>query len=724
MTFDVAILGGGPAGSLCAAMLRKQAPELSVVVLDKASFPRPTVGEVALPGWADLLDRVGVLDRVEATGPMRKLGVIFSWGPAEAGTTWTADFRDSDTGTGPPGSWHLDRASFDHEMLSHCAELGAEVRQGVRVVDVQQVDDGFVVETDGEPVHARQIVDASGRSRFLAHRWGLGLRRYDDMNNYAVYGYWEGAGQYSLPGDPLAEGESWAFVVTCDEGWIFFIPLAGGVTSVGLVSRRESLRDEGTPLDLYMKAVRGAPFVKDLLADATYTGPTTQGSDPERVSVVQDWSYRVEQVCGPGWYLIGDAALFIDPVLSSGLALASQGALQAANAITTLHRDPTVDREALLESYQSAYRDVAAAYYRTARVWYQRNLRADGWHGAARRERLRTQGGAALYESDADAFTAITLGAVCSPLDAVVSEASQDPWGSEFFAWLTADRLFANERVDTEGVSSSEEARSSSRAVLRQRWRRLVNAPVRLRAGEPRGRRGFHTNRWLETWEPIRYAELCLPDPVDDELRLVFASFEDRPTSILADLDGRRPIAEIVLEALEGYPIASKERDRRLRAFSECILQLDLLDLLEVPDVPPSLPGADHPLISLVAASVLRSLDTPAQVMLEVGFVGDRCAMTVAPEGQAPCWFHLYDATWLPRARGLPRTVTTGMQWPNQEEGWHNDFADAFLDRLRRHERGPKGHAMRSMWSRMRPLGGFGMTIEHVPGQPPVLAPR
>ena len=134
MTFDVAILGGGPAGSLCAAMLRKQAPELSVVVLDKASFPRPTVGEVALPGWADLLDRVGVLDRVEATGPMRKLGVIFSWGPAEAGTTWTADFRDSDTGTGPPGSWHLDRASFDHEMLSHCAELGAEVRQGVRVV--------------------------------------------------------------------------------------------------------------------------------------------------------------------------------------------------------------------------------------------------------------------------------------------------------------------------------------------------------------------------------------------------------------------------------------------------------------------------------------------------------------------------------------------------------------------------------------------------------------
>jgi len=723
MTWDVAILGGGPAGSLCASLLRTQAPELSVVVLDKASFPRPTVGEVALPGWADLLDRVGVLDRVEASGPIRKLGVIFSWGPAEAGTTWTADFRDSDTGTGPPGSWHLDRARFDQELLAHCAELGAEVRQGVRILDVQPEGDGFLVETDGEPVRTRQVVDASGRTRFLANRWGLGLSRYDDMNNYAVYGYWTGAEAYSLPGDTLAEGETWAFVVTCEEGWIFFVPLGGGVTSVGLVSRRENLREEGSTLDLYMKAIRGAPFVKDLLANATYVGPTTLGGSVDRVSVVQDWSYRVEKVCGPGWYLIGDAALFIDPVLSSGLTLASQGALQAANAITTLHRDPTVDRDALLESYQAAYRDVASAYYRTARVWYQRNLRADAWHWTARRERLRTEGGAALYESDVDAFTAITLGAVCSPLDAVVSEASQDPWGSEFFAWLTADRLFANDRVDTDGVDSTERARESSRATLRRRWRRLVNAPATLRSGEPRSRQGFHTNRWLETWEPIRYVELCLPDPVDDQLRLVFASFDDKPMSILPDLDGERPVVEVVLAALEGHPIASQARDRRLRAYSECLLQLDLLDLLDVPDTSPPLPGSDHPLIALLTSSILRSLDTAARIVVEVGFVGDRCAVQVAPRDQPPCRFQLYDATWLPRARGLPRTVTTGLQWPNQDDGWHNDFADAFLDRLRRHERGAKGHAMRSMWSRMRALGGFAMSIDHEPGKPPVLAP-
>ncbi|MEC9390234.1 MAG: tryptophan 7-halogenase, partial [Myxococcota bacterium] len=104
---DVAIFGGGPAGALTAALLCRQNPGIRVAVLEKERFPRHHVGEVTLPGWAAILERAGALEALDAQTPIKKLGVIFSWGPKEAGEIWTADFRERATGRPAPGSWHV-----------------------------------------------------------------------------------------------------------------------------------------------------------------------------------------------------------------------------------------------------------------------------------------------------------------------------------------------------------------------------------------------------------------------------------------------------------------------------------------------------------------------------------------------------------------------------------------------------------------------------------------
>src|SRR5262249_48338587 len=158
----------------------------------KETFPRHHIGESSIPSWRNILDRAGVLSKLESGDFMRKVGTLFQWG-AEDDERWTIDFRDKTTGGASPGSYQVDRASFDHALLLHARSLGANVLEGATVRTAQREDGGFHVtwERDGqiEAAHARSLIDASGQARVLSRLWGLRLIPFDDMNNFAVYGY-------------------------------------------------------------------------------------------------------------------------------------------------------------------------------------------------------------------------------------------------------------------------------------------------------------------------------------------------------------------------------------------------------------------------------------------------------------------------------------------------------------------------------------------------------
>jgi flavin-dependent dehydrogenase len=736
--WDVVIIGGGPAGSLCASLLRRQCPQLRVLIVERATFPRHHVGEACLPGWATVLSRAGVLEAAHAQAEVDKLGFIFNWGAAGERRFWTADFRD-EAGNIPIGSWHVDRAKMDTLFLDHAISLGACRLQPARVTAVKPLDGptppplsgespGFAVtirDDDGErTVTAGVVVDASGQARLLARQWSLPTHRHPDMNNYAVYGYWRG-GQRELHDGPLGPREQWAVVSTHDLGWVWHIPIGPDLVSVGLVTDKETLRRVGAGelRDCYLRTVNETARVGELLEGARFIGALPDGS-ADRLSVIEDWAYRCDQVCGAGWYVVGDGAMFVDPILSSGLTLASTGASMVANAITTLAREPATDAALLRRCYQEAYQDISSAYHRMARVWYKRNARSETWHWQAKQERLRTSGGAALFEDDADAFTAVCLGAISSPLDAALPRRSEEVWGSEYFTWMTNDRLFGRAGKDDQRRSEARgihEARTLSRRSLMSRWQRLVGGRVRLRVGWQVAA-GYHTSRFMDEWLPIRYVSLPLEDPLDPHLRVACPAFDDCPEGIFPALDGKQPLRAAVVALLGGLPLGTSARDGRLKAITETLLQLDMLGLLDVTpgDPPPRLGG--HPLLTVVANAALRALGREATVYLEVDWLGECIWLRVVTE-EGLEWLRLYDRQRTTITSEMLLTETTAARWARRPGHWMEDFAGGLMRRLARLEQGPRAEVVAGFWSEMRAAAGLGVAFDHVPGQPPAARP-
>ena len=738
---DVAILGGGPAGSLCAALLRRQVPHLRVTVFEREAFPRHHIGEACLPGWATILERAGVLAAAQAEAEVEKLGFIFNWGAGEEGSMWTADFRD-ETGAAPPGSWHVDRSRMDALFLRHAGQLGAEIRQPARVLRVDPLSGptpppadgpspGFRIafEEDGQAhsLTAGRVVDATGQVRLLTRQWGMPLIAYADMNNFALYGYWRGSG-VEHGGGELHGRERWAVVSTHALGWMWHIPIGEDLVSVGLVTHEDTLARIGREgvLATYLQAAGETARIRDLLAGAVFIGdePRPKPAGEGRVRVVRDWSYRCETTCGAGWYMAGDGAVFVDPVLSSGLTLASTGASMVANAITTLEREPGTDAALLQHAVQSSYHDIASAYHRMARVWYGRNVRAGGWHWQARQERLRTDGGKALFEDDADAFTAVCLGVLNSTLNAALKLHSREVWGVEYFTWITADRLFGRAGTDDQGRSEASgvhDARTLARRSLVQRWQRLIDAKLRLTTGWEVAR-GYHTDRFMDVWEPIRYVSLPLQDALDPHLRVACPAFEDQPAGIFPALDGQRCVREAIRALLDGRKPGTAERDARLKAISETLLQLDMLGLLEVQPGPPPPPLSGHPLLTVFADVLLRSLDAPATLWLEVDWLGECVWARVLRDGELE-WLRLVDGRDGDGPDDLGRTATTRAQWRRRDGHWMEAFAQGVLRRLRRLEDGPRAAVVATAWERMGPAAGSGIAFDHVPGEPPIARP-
>ncbi|GHF65437.1 FAD-binding protein [Streptomyces mashuensis] len=356
---EVLVIGGGPAGSTAAGLLAKQG--VRVTLLERETFPRYHIGESILPSCRPIFELLGVWDDLEAYGFRAKGGAYFCWGPEE----WEVRFTDlAAGGDDRVNAWQVTRADFDKLLLDHARKLGVEVHEGVTVKEVEFDGDRPVAAhwargADEGRITFDQLVDASGRHGLLAARQLRTRTLHNVFRNVATWSYWKGA-------RPLGKGPDGAITVaSVPDGWFWAIPLHDGTTSVGLVTGRDTFTERRAELGgtdaVYHEALARCPVVLGMLEGAEQCA----GTRTER-----DYSYTSTAFQGPGYLLCGDAACFLDPLLSTGVHLATYSAMLAAAAIGSVRRGEVTEPEARA-FFETVYRGAYERLLVLVSVFYE-----------------------------------------------------------------------------------------------------------------------------------------------------------------------------------------------------------------------------------------------------------------------------------------------------------------------------------------------------------------
>lgn len=401
--FDCIVIGGGPAGSTAASFLHLMGRR--VLLLERDRFPRHHIGESMISATIDILAEIGLEEKLAAAGFPVKSGGCFIWGDTRL--PWCIRFEEV---PGRPTSYQVKRDVFDALLLDHCAEMGVDVRQEHRVREIINNDQGQVLgvmfqRPDGttSEAHAPITIDASGLSAILANRISRRIPA-ENLRNTAVYGYWQG--EHIAPatlGGEIRPADRFNIIIKwLGPGWLWFIPLGiDNLISVGYVAPHASIPAGGPDAlkQFLLERVNASPELTTLLSNCEFTG---------ELHAIRDWSYRSERMAGPGYFAAGDAACFVDPILSSGVFLAVLYAKLCACAVNTCLDEPEMT-PLLQEWYEALYDDTYRDYLQMAHFWYHGDQTVSRW---MREAGIATEEDTQYSATDRSSFLGLATGNV------------------------------------------------------------------------------------------------------------------------------------------------------------------------------------------------------------------------------------------------------------------------------------------------------------------------
>lgn len=362
---QVLVIGGGPAGTTAATLLAQEG--FDVVLLEREVFPRYHIGESLLPSSLKVLDLLGVREKVEAYGFQRKPGAHYDWGDEQ----WDLNF--SDLAGNYTHSFQVRRDEFDKLLLDHAKNQGVKVFEGIEVRNLSFDGDrpqsaSWSQRTGGSDAGELSfdfLIDASGRSGLMATRYLKNREHHNIFQNVAIWGYWKNTKR-------LGNGREGAILInSVKDGWLWGIPLHDGTMSVGLVIHKTTFKEKrSTSLEnIYLEGIAKSSKIKELLEP---------GELVSEIQAEQDYSYTADCFAGSGYLLAGDAACFLDPLLSTGVHLATFSGLLAAASLASVLRNEIKEDQAV-SFYERNYKQAYLRLMVMVSAFYDQNSKKESY---------------------------------------------------------------------------------------------------------------------------------------------------------------------------------------------------------------------------------------------------------------------------------------------------------------------------------------------------------
>ena len=342
----VAIVGDGPAGTTLAVLLARDG--MRVALFARGRPAGLVVGESLIPAVTPILRELGIEDEVRSYGVF-KPGATFVQRDGE-----TVAFRFADFAGRVPGyAYNVARDRFDATLLEAVRRSGAQILPEPARLEVDPDSPGRVRLAGDGAALARErlggdpdlVVDAAGRANSLARLLDLPVEA-GDRRDFALFAHCEGV--------PL-DNAGHVHMDHLENGWCWRIPVGDDRVSLGIVVRPDVVGGFGRDaLAQFEGMLEADPRLKQLTARSRRVSPVLRYSNYQRTTL---------RGVGPGWALVGDAFGFVDPIFSSGLLLAMDG----ARALTAAVR---VGSPAAYRRYQqrqllhyAAWRRLVSYYY-------------------------------------------------------------------------------------------------------------------------------------------------------------------------------------------------------------------------------------------------------------------------------------------------------------------------------------------------------------------------